>query len=439
MTTERTFRMALLLLLLAAAATRAAPAAPEGDLERTVQEQGRQIRDLKAEVERLRAQETTRDRGALAEDIERYLDQAGPDSALSAGAERPGLLGRTRLGGYFSLEFYDGEGEPTTFDQHRLVLLLYSQIADGIRFSTEIEFEGGGADVDFLTDNEILVEYAELGFDLIGDHLAFVAGIILMPWGRYNQIHDDPLWNLTERPLVARYIGAVAFGQPGLALEGTVEPADGWFLDYDVALVQGFAEGFSTNGGVRGARQSFREDNNNNKQVFGRIVVSPPVRFLDALEAGGSFNFGNYDAAGSLSTWGYAFEIFAKRGPFEVVAEYMNQHMEQPAGAPLSEPRRGSGWYVDVLYRFFPAGWRGKHLLLTEESSFAFVVRVEGIDLNHGTTGTTFRDDLTQLTLGFSFRPVERTVFKVSWTFVDSEDPAFSNADFLAMSWSSYF
>jgi hypothetical protein len=322
------------------------------------------------------------------------------------------------------------------------VLKLQSDIAEGIAFETEIEFEGGGADVDFLDGNEILVEYAELSFEIVDDRLVFRAGAVLVPWGRFNRFHDDPLQDLTDRPLVSRRIGAVAFDQAGIGIAGTLEPGQrGWFVDYDLVLVQGFDDEFSTNGGVRDARQSFRSDNNDNKQVFGRFVVSPPVGFVDVFEFGTSFTYGKHDAAGDLENYGYAFDVFVKRGPVEFIAEYMNLRVQQPAGAPDSEPRRMHGWYVEVAYHIFPAGWRGGHVLFTEESTFTFVIRVEGIDLNTRTDGTTFRDDLDQVTLGFNFRPVERTVFKVSYTFVDSDDPAFggSSADKFVMSWASYF
>jgi len=100
-----------------------------------------------------------------------------------------------------------------------------------------------------------------------------------------------------------------------------------------------------------------------------------------------------------------------------------------------------SGWYVELGYDLFPASWRGKHVLFSDESTFTFVVRVEGLDLNHGSTGTTFRDDLQQVSLGFVFRPVRRTAIKISYTFVDSEVSGFDggSADIFAISWASYF
>jgi len=422
------------------AAARPAEATPDpARLARMLREQDLRIGQLQSELESLRAESRRGDdRPLLDREIDAYLERA--EGLAARGDAASGR--RVRLGGYFSLEFRDdGEDTHGAFDQHRLVIELEAEVAEAIRFSTEIEFEGGGAGAEFLTDNEILVEQAELAFELVRDALILDVGIILMPWGRFNSYHDDPLNDLTDRPIVSRYIGAVAFGQAGVAVEGSLEPAADWFLDYKLALTQGLADGITTESGVRGGRQSFREDNNDNKAVWLRVVLDVPVDFLDLLEVGGSGNYGRYDDSGDLAHYGYALELFARHGPLELVAEYMNQGFERGAGAPPEDPRRMDGWYVQAAWHVFPASWRGRHALFTQESTFTFVLRVEGLDLNHATRGSTFRDDLTQVSLGFDFRPVERSVFKLSYTWVDSEVAGFESgsADRFTLSWASYF
>jgi len=437
-TLERVFRRLLPILL---ASSAAAEEGASNDLEKVVREQGEMIRRLKSEVDRLRTQNDT----DLEQDVAEYLSatEAETREQLPSSVGGTPMWGqRVRLGGYFTTQFREnGAGSPLEFDFLRLVPKIQAQIAEGITFETEIEIEGGGAGVDFLTGNEILVEYAELTFALLDEKLDFVAGLILLPWGRYNLYHDDPLNDLADRPLVSRYIGSVTAQQPGVAVQGTLEPGSGWFLDYDVALVQGFQDGFSTANGVRDARPSFREDNNDNKQVFGRFVVTPPLGFVDVFELGGSFTYGEWDAGNDLSDYGWGVDLFVKRGHFRFTGEYMWYRIDQPAGAPATEPQRQNGWYVEAAYDFFPATWRGKHVLLTEESTFTLVVRVEALDLNEATDGTTLRDDISQVTIGFAFRPVRRTVIKISYAFVDSDLAGFESgdADTFVIEWSTYF
>ena len=414
--------------------------AEEGDIEQLVRQQGEQIRRLEEELERLK-EAPSDDRNHLEKEVDTYLAES-QRTQVEYFRQRGGGARRVRLGGYFALEFRDdGDGATMEFDQHRLVLKLNADIAPGLTFDMELEIEGGGADVGFLEDNEILLEYAELSYELIEDNLIFKVGALLVPWGRFNLYHDDPYQDLTDRPLVARRIAVTAFDQPGVGVEGTFDLGGHWFLDYDVALTQGLSDNITTNGGLCSARQSFRSDNNENKHLWSRVVVSAPVRMVDILEIGGSANTGKHDDLGHHRNYGYGLDLFVKRGPFELIGEYMNQRIERDPSAPISDPRRQSGWYVDLNYHFFPDAWRGAHKLLTAESTFTVVLRFEAIDLNHTTSGSTFRDDLQQITFGLNFRPVERNVFKVSYTWVDSEIDGFESgsSDRFVMSWASYF
>ncbi|MHC4955493.1 MAG: porin [Planctomycetota bacterium] len=445
MTLSTLFHLLLALLLVGAAPVWAEDEDPSAvkDLKKLVEQQGEEIRRLQGEMGKLKA---APQRTELENEVEDYLDATDdePMRGVAGGWSRDEDMAsnRLRLGGYFSLEFRDdGAGKNPEFDFHRFILKLQADIADGISFDTEIEFEGGGADVSFLDDNEIFIEYAELRYAIWKEFVAFDVGVILIPWGRFNFYHDDPYQDLTDRPLVSRYVGAVAFGQPGVAVDGVVPFANGWFFDYKVAFVQGFGEEFTTKDGSRSARQSFRSDNNHNKQVFGRFVFSPPVHFVDNLEFGASATWGKWDDNDDNADYGWGVELHFKKGPWEFTGEYMWMSIEQDAGTDVSAPRRMDGWYAEVAYHFFPASWRGKHALFTDESTFTLIIRAEAIDLNHRTTGTTFRDDLFRFTVGFNFRPVERNVFKISYAWQDTDDPSVGSGDAnqFVISWATYF
>lgn len=410
-------------------------ASEEPSVQERLDRQAAEIEKLRGEVRTLRAGQE----GPLREEVRAYLDETSRAQADGASGGQF-LGGRVRVGGYTSVLFRDdGEGKNSFFDAIRVVPKISAEIAEGLSFETEIEFEGGGADASFLSGQEILVEYAEILAEIVDDRLILKAGLILIPWGRFNLFHDDPLNDLTDRPLVSVRLGATAFDQPGAGAEGSLDLGRGWFLDYDFAVTQGFDDDITTSDGARNGRQSFRADNNENKQIWYRLVLSVPIEFLDTIELGHSGTWGKYDDANDDEVFGFAFDLFLKKGPFELAGEYMNLQFARPASAPASDPRRMDGWYVEARYHFFPRSWRGKHKLLTDESTFTLVVRIEGIDLNHATTGSTFRDDLEQISIGFNFRPVERFVFKVSYTFVDTEQPGALDADFFTVSCATFF
>ncbi|MHC5021639.1 MAG: hypothetical protein ACYTGX_16330, partial [Planctomycetota bacterium] len=224
-------------------AAKGAAAAQDGDRIATLEQE---LGDLKKLVAALTAKSAGAATGAAE-------GPAAADTRASVGGVEKPELGAS-IGGYFSLEYRDEEGpKETEFDQHRLVLQLQSHISNFVAFDAEIEIEGGGADVGFLSGNEILVEYAELRFDTLAwsdavwsDLLTVKAGLILVPFGKWNAMHDDPLNDLTDRPFLRRVL-PIPFDQPGVGIQGSL-PLGVVSFSYDAAVIQGFDAGFSNSG-----------------------------------------------------------------------------------------------------------------------------------------------------------------------------------------------
>ena len=81
------------------------------------------------------------------------------------------------------------------------------------------------------------------------------------------------------------------------------------------------------------------------------------------------------------------------------------------------------GFYIQGNYHFMPEFLkRLAPTHFTDASTFTAVVRYGEADTN--TQSATNRSDLKRLTLGLNFRPIEDTVFKLSYTFNDEENPA---------------
>ena len=146
-----------------------------------------------------------------------------------------------RVGGYIDHELimdYDAHGVLTnmTFKPHRMVPFIFAEIAPHLRFATEIEFEyGGNPD----KSGEIKIEYAVIDWQL-RESLALRSGIILLPLGRFNLLHDSPVNDFTERPLVSRYILPSTFMESGTGIFGTLYPTEASLLSYAFYVVNGF-------------------------------------------------------------------------------------------------------------------------------------------------------------------------------------------------------
>lgn len=405
------------------------------------------VKELEARVntEKRKSDNDADDKGSLTEKI----TGNNPDTLLTRNRPVYGLGSdglKFGLGGYFSTTYREEIKDrriPSAFDQHRFVLLINFDIADKVKFNSETEIEGGGADVPFLTGQEILVEFAELSFEF---HEAAVAkaGLILIPFGRYNLVHDDPLHDLFDRPFVARRIVPSAFDQPGFGLSGNLRTRE-FGLGYDFAITQGFRDNFSANSGSRDARQSFRADENSNKALWGRVALRPDLYELGvaedtSLEVGMSLNTQTLGAADHrLTGWGADASFrWNSGGKFGIDAE------GEYAGIDIRrDPTTGItglwGYYGQMTLRFRPwedgaaGGW------LRDSGYIGLVARYEENDLDERLVGAALRDDRQAWTVGVAFRPFFKTVIRAEWKFINSSGVAQEEADRFVLSLSTYF
>ena len=378
---------------------------------------------------------------------------------------------RTTVGGYMDLQYRlfnssksTGIGQPSTgagsssFDQQRFVPFFYSDITDRLKVAAELEIEHGIRSKSAQADSggiEVSLEFATIDY-LINEKLNFRAGIILLPVGKFNLLHDSPLNDLSDRPLVATAIIPSTLSETGAGFYGTFYPTRLSKLDYELYATQGF-NGYDKLGnpvigetnGLRDARQRVSTvddglDNNNGKAAVGRVAFSPIL----GVEFGGSGYFGTYDPASKrpLSIW--AADLTLQRGPFELIGEaawvYARDNNKLLDGMPAIDtltrrlrPRRMDGYYVQANYHFLPQflrRWAPSYF--TEASTFTAVVRWDQINTN-----SEFSDTKKErLTFGLNFRPVEDTVFKVDYQF-NFEDGKnnFIRNDGLVLSVATYF
>ncbi len=325
----------------------------------------------------------------------------------------------TSVGGYVDLEYSNNlTTGAQSFDQHRLVPFIYSEITDRLHFGTEIEFEHGvaieNADGKAEGAGEISVEFATLDYRF-AEALNLRAGVILSPLGRFNLVHDSPINELTDRPLVARQVIPSTLSEAGAGLFGTVYPTSTSLLSYELYAVNGFNSELGkpdANGRlpIRDA-QGKRGDLDGRAPInlVGRVAFSP---FL-GLELGGSAHTGAYgedllvEPARHATIW--ALDATLNHGPFDLLGEYARLKVDlDPAvrGPNVGDGR--DGFYVQGNWHF-GQGW----LTPKGTSSFTGVLRYDWVDYNRGVTG----DEARRATVGLNWRPVPDAAFKSELQF----------------------
>ncbi len=315
----------------------------------------------------------------------------------------------TYVGGYADFEYRSKQDGKQKFEVLRMVPFIYGDIAPGLRFATEIEIEHGGATSTGGGDAKI--EFAILDYELMGEALGLRAGLVLIPLGKFNLIHDSPINDLNDRPNVSRFILPSTFFEPGAGFFGTtyLDPAK---IDYQFYLTQGFNGGsdgkgkFSTTSGLRGARSAVNGggDNNENTAATGRLGFSPIL----GSEIGGSFHAGTWDNAGQNMLYVAALDWGFQWKNVEFLGEYGNATIEGSTNT-ATVPSRMDGYYAQVNYHFLQDAVR-------PGSVFTGVVRWDHTDLDLLNQASAQTANSTQrLTVGLNFRPIEQTVFKIDY------------------------
>jgi len=356
---------------------------------------------------------------------------------------------KTILGGYIDFMISDCNNagardcrEGLEFDQERFVPFFYSQVTDRLSIATELEIEHGGPQGN-QGDGDVKIEFATMDYRF-NDLLNLRAGILLIPLGRFNLVHDTPLNDLPLRPMVSRLIIPSTFAESGVGIFGTFYPTQLSKVDYEFYVTQGFDGGSSAPGGAtfgeegyRGRRGSFQTDNNENKAIVSRVSVSP---FL-GIEVAGSVHHGKWDDEGDHFMTIWAVDGLIQRGPFELLGEAgwtrIGGGSKNPEPANGKPPKRMAGYHVQANYHFMPEIL--KRMAPThfgDSSTFTAIVRWGDVDTN--TQNKNNVNDLQRLTLGFNFRPVEDSVLKFAWTFNDHKDDPQSRNGW-QMSWATNF
>ena len=335
---------------------------------------------------------------------------------------------RAIIGGYmdFEMNFLTHRNltreRITNFDQLRFIPFIYSDITDRIKVAAEIEFEHGGPHNPKL-EGEVKIEFATIDY-MVAEPVNLRAGLLLMPVGKFNLLHDSPLNDLTDRPLVSRLIIPSTWTEAGAGIYGTFYPTRLSKLDYEVYAFNGFAQTtgatppIGVGDGLRNAKGFQKNDNNNNKGVVGRVAFSP----LLGIEVAGSAAHSSYDPNDTQNISLYALDWTLQHGPFELIGEAALARISDNFSGGTRGPAGMVGYYIQGNYHFLPdflKKWAPRHF--TDASTFTAVVRWDDVDTDTDNrtltaTGGNTRE-LQRFTLGLNFRPIEDMVLKFDYQF----------------------
>ncbi len=320
------------------------------------------------------------------------------------------------IGGYgegnYQANVSDKGAAKDNADMERMVLYVGYKFTDKILFNSEIEFEHASSGEGSELKGEVGVEFASLDFFI--DPIANArAGLVLMPMGLVNRIHEPLFYFGNHRPEVEQRIIPSTWREMGAGFFGSITPN----LTYTAYVVNGLdALGFSSDGIAegRGGGSNAKADN------FGytaRVDYDPT--FVNGLTVGASGYVGksgqkqlNADVLTQLYEahvqWKYRGLEFRALGSLGFIddAGIVSAAVGQTIGS------QNYGYYSELGYDILP-------LILPNTTHYlAPFVRYEKLD-TIAKAPTGFADDLTKdwqiYQVGLQYKPIPNVVIKADY------------------------
>jgi len=335
------------------------------------------------------------------------------------------------IGGYGEFNFtdYSDSTEDDITDFYRFVLYFGYKFNDWIVLNSEIEFEHAFAEATGNLDDDngtVAVEFAYLDF-LLRPALNARAGLILVPVGFINTLHEPTVYHGNMRPTVERQLIPSTWRANGVGIYGELGPA----LSYQSYLVTSLLASEFSESHIRDGRQKGSKEKSNDWSWVSRVDYSPWTE----LTLGASAYIGNQgqgvaltdaDNSSALGTVGAGMEMFEGhldwnyRGiearalaisiDLEDASTLSAAKYSDASGKSVAEKMKG--WYAELAYDLMP------RLRPSSGQYLAPWVRYSWLDSQDSVpAGFTANKDKERsvIEVGLSYKPIPNVVLKLDY------------------------
>ena len=357
-------------------------------------------------------------------------DTTRPVMNMDAMYNRPALqIGKfpVSLGGYMEANWQhlgtDGVSEGHQFQFRRLSIFISSSISKRIKFLSEIEFEPA--------EKEISIEFAALDVEF---HPLFNlrGGMIINPIGAFNQNHDGPKWEFTDRPISATQMLPATWSNAGFGLYGKYYKKD-WMFGYELYLTGSFNNSIINNSqnktylpAAKDDAERFEEIASGEPLVTGKIAVkNSKIGEVGLSYMGGVYNKWKddgliLDKKRRCDVVAIDFNTSIKKWKTNITGEWAWVFVDVPASYTQQYGSKQHGGFVDIVQPVLQ-----KRMLGWNDAVLNLSCRLEYVDWNVGKfeqTGGNIADNTWSIMPAVSFRPTALTVFRLNYRIQKQKD-----------------
>ena len=333
----------------------------------------------------------------------------------------------------------DASGKTAKLDAYRGIIYVGYKFNDKVLFNSEIEIEHGSTGL----AGSASLEFAYLDYKLT-DNFGLRAGLLLVPVGITNEVHEPPVWLGTIRPRSENKIIPTTWRESGFGFFGETDAFS--YRAYLVNSLDGIgggsagSKGFSSSG-LRGGRQKGSKAIAENFSAVGRIdyTGTPGLMIGTSLYTGDQGH--NSDLNGrevSIGTTIWEGHIKYQARGFDIQAltalasvdnaDKLNEMKGLTGSGSVGE--KMSGWYAQLGY----------DLLFSSASEHALLpyVRYEAVntqvDVPSGYSSSGSKD-FNVTTIGLAWKPIGNTVLKTDYEIHSNESLSGINQFNVAIGW----
>ncbi|MAU14174.1 hypothetical protein PY092_17960 [Muricauda sp. 334s03] len=331
------------------------------------------------------------------------------------------------VGGYVEANWQhlgtDGVSEGHQFQMRRMTLFVSSSIGKKLKFLSELEFEEGG--------KEIAIEFASLDVEF-HPLLNLRGGIIMNPIGAFNQNHDGPKWEFTDRPIPATQMLPATWSNAGFGLFGKTYRKD-WMFGYELYLSGGFDNSIIDNS----ENKTFLPAAKENGERFEESASGTPlttakiaIRHNTFGEIGLSYMGGIYntfeddgielDKKRRVNVYAIDYNNTLPKLNTYLTGEWAWVQVDIPNTYTQQYGSKQHGGFLDIVQPVLD-----RKMLGWDNATLNLACRFEYVDWNVGTfneTGDEIGDEIWSIMPAISFRPSPQTVFRLNYRIQRQKD-----------------
>jgi hypothetical protein len=341
------------------------------------------------------------------------------------------------IGGYMESDYQyvstSGISVGNQFQFRRFSVFVAATVSQHIKFLSEIEYEDDptGDPGDATAGPEFGIEYAAVDVEL-DPLLNLRGGLILNPIGSFNENHDGPKWEFTDRPIAMTQMLPETWSNAGFGAYGKQYSGD-WMFGYEFYITGGFDDSIIDN---RQGKTFLPAANSSltrlSSSASGEPLYTGKLSFgnekigqLGLSWMGGVYNTWQVEGATvdderSVNVFDVDFNTTIPDLHTGIITELVWVAVQIPPDYAPAYAGKQFGGFIDIVQPVY----RGK-ILDWDNAAINLAVRGEYVDWNDedfAATGFPEYNDVKSIMPAISFRPTPRTVLRLNYRIQSSRD-----------------